>query len=506
MEKRIVDQEITLIPYYPNPEVALAWYQDPDVCMQVDHIDHVYTPELLNNMYTYLSTHGACYYIEYRGTLVGDVSLRDNEEISIVVCKEYQNLHIGRRCIVDMLALAREKGLKEVKANIYAFNTQSQKAFEAVGFRKVSDEWYSCPIQTMNQDELITNEHFPKDKKAPARTELELILQGYGIQKAETIKLIDSTRDADDIRLNYIIDKKYVLRFCCDSAMTEARLQALVRLIHRYHAVGIQCPAFICHPDGKYLHYWSTFRYYLSEYVDLAIASDVYLEDERSLNNAVTDSVAQFAEKYRNVDLSDTFGMYSLFDLSPFDREAGMDEKEENFRCLMQCLRELNQNHLADRLQSRYDEIRSKIKGVYQELPRCVFQGDENFSNVLLNADGSFAGFIDFNLAGTEVIVNQLANLAGFDYEEEQTVPQGADRRLQNALSFYRHNAGRLLQIYHATVQEQQAMVWYAWIVMVCQWPTLCWFRKTLKEDAMRDEILALLSLIADLPENALYI
>ncbi len=50
MEKRIIDREITLIPYYPNPDVALPWYQDLDVCKQVDNIDYTYTPELLNRM------------------------------------------------------------------------------------------------------------------------------------------------------------------------------------------------------------------------------------------------------------------------------------------------------------------------------------------------------------------------------------------------------------------------------------------------------------------------
>ena len=142
MKERIVDREISLIPYYPNSGVALVWYQDLDVCRQVDNIDHVYTLDRLNNMYTYLSTHGECYYIRYRDELVGDVSLRDNGEVSIVVCKEYQNRHIGRRCIADMLALAKEKGLKEVKANIYAFNTQSQRMFESMGFQRISEEWY----------------------------------------------------------------------------------------------------------------------------------------------------------------------------------------------------------------------------------------------------------------------------------------------------------------------------------------------------------------------------
>ena len=143
MEKRVIDQEITLVPYYPCPDITLEWYQDPDVCKQVDNIDYVYTPDLLERMYTYLSEHGDCYYIQYQGKLVGDVTLRENAEISIVVCKEYQNLHIGRRCVIDMLKLAREKGLREVKANIYAFNTQSRKMFESVGFQQVSEEWYA---------------------------------------------------------------------------------------------------------------------------------------------------------------------------------------------------------------------------------------------------------------------------------------------------------------------------------------------------------------------------
>ena len=73
---------------------------------------------------------------------MGDVSLRDNAEVAIVICKEYQNRHIGRRCVLDMLALAREKGMKTVKANIYSFNKQNQMMFQSVGFEKTAEEWY----------------------------------------------------------------------------------------------------------------------------------------------------------------------------------------------------------------------------------------------------------------------------------------------------------------------------------------------------------------------------
>lgn len=143
MEAVTVDNEITLIPYYPCYEESFAWYQDLDVCKQVDNIDHVYSMELLRGMYTYLSTHGDCYYIQFHGKLVGDVTLRDNNEVCIVVCKEYQNRHIGRRCIQSMLDLARTKGIDEVKANIYSFNTQSRKMFESIGFVQTAEEWYT---------------------------------------------------------------------------------------------------------------------------------------------------------------------------------------------------------------------------------------------------------------------------------------------------------------------------------------------------------------------------
>ena len=73
---------------------------------------------------------------------MGDVTLRHNGEVCIVVSKDYQNRHIGRRCVLEMIKLAGEKGMERVKANIYPFNTQSQRMFLSVGFKKIDTEWY----------------------------------------------------------------------------------------------------------------------------------------------------------------------------------------------------------------------------------------------------------------------------------------------------------------------------------------------------------------------------
>lgn len=72
--------------------------------------------------------------------------MRDNGKIAIVVCKEYQNRHIGRRCVLDMLKLAKEKEMSKVKANIYSFNKQSQTMFQSIGFVKTEEEWYEYII------------------------------------------------------------------------------------------------------------------------------------------------------------------------------------------------------------------------------------------------------------------------------------------------------------------------------------------------------------------------
>jgi len=133
---RIVDDQITLIPYYRNDDISLLWYQDSEVCKQVDNTDQIYNLTKLHKMY----------YIQYEEVLVGDVTLLDNSELSIVISKEYQNLQIGRRCVSEMIHLAKEQKMLKVSVQIYPFNTQSQRMFLALGFQKVDEEWYEYKL------------------------------------------------------------------------------------------------------------------------------------------------------------------------------------------------------------------------------------------------------------------------------------------------------------------------------------------------------------------------
>ncbi len=137
---RIVDREIAWIPYYPYEEVTLPWYRDAKLVKQVDNQEELYTSEKLQRMYDYLDANGNLWYIVRRGRIVGDISLRDSGEIAIVIDPDYQNRHIGRRCVTELLQVAREKGMEQVKAEIYDFNAQSRKMFLAAGFVHSGEE------------------------------------------------------------------------------------------------------------------------------------------------------------------------------------------------------------------------------------------------------------------------------------------------------------------------------------------------------------------------------
>ncbi len=142
--------------------------------------------------------------------------------------------------------------------------------------------------------------------------------------------------------------------------MEEARLGGLHRLLGRYSALGILCLKFLTDADGRFLHPWKELQCYLSEYADFAIASDEEISNEDRLICEVQASLARFAHTCRNVDLSDTMGMYSLFDLSPFDIPNGIDEKEDNFNHLIALLREEKEEAIADALTARHSLVRAE--------------------------------------------------------------------------------------------------------------------------------------------------
>ena len=354
--------------------------------------------------------------------------------------------------------------------------------------------------------ELNTTRDCSKALAHPGWDELLSLLSLYGVDGMAEVGLVDTSFDAADIRWNYIVDKRYVLRLTNAPGMTEARLWGMNRLIARYGEFGLRCPAFLPGTDGRFFHGWGPLKAYLSEYVDLPTADEVDLSpaEKGALRRSVILSLSRFMERYRDVDLISTMSMYSLFDLCPYDAVQGVDEKQENLNDLCAALRRVGEDALAQRLEAKNEAVRTRLQAVYKSLPRCVTQGDEGYANVLLDGERRFVGLIDFNLAGTDVCVNLIANNAVLDLDGLDDKPLDPDETLDRIVDGYRQNAAMLLEVYHATETERAALADYAWIALVSQYPNASACIKRLEQDAARPSTLALLARFADMDVNRL--
>lgn len=132
-----VDEDISLRKIDGPWDFALDWYQDPETIWLVDGARMPYTPEKIQRMYSYLENAGELYFIEYQGRLVGDVTFWQEDMPIVIGDKTVRGREIGRRVIAALVQRGRELGFEKLMVEeIYSYNTVSQRAFEAAGFRR----------------------------------------------------------------------------------------------------------------------------------------------------------------------------------------------------------------------------------------------------------------------------------------------------------------------------------------------------------------------------------
>lgn len=315
----------------------------------------------------------------------------------------------------------------------------------------------------------------------------------FGADSVQTVEFTDSSHGDSDIRHNYLIDRKYVLRINSAPVMTDGRLEELNRLIERYREFGMHAPKFLKAKDGRFIVERDGNICYLSEYLDETVADDVKAECLEELRTQRRIFIARFAEKYRNVDLTDTVSMYSIFDLSPYDKLDGLeiDEKQDSFVFLHQSF--------GKGIFSRFLKIRRELKSFYKELPRCVFQGDENFSNLCVDENRRISGLFDFNMSGTEVIANYLANAAmNFFYTDEIMQSRSADEIYLMLTKAYAENTELIRKYYNFTPQEFRAYRLYSKIAMYSAYWNTSAFSEYLAQEQCAEKVVRLLWKIAE--------
>ena len=329
------------------------------------------------------------------------------------------------------------------------------------------------------------------------------LLSKFQIRHAEKVEFVDSSQGEDDIRHNYIIDKKYVLRLNSAKVMTAERLAELNILIERYRSFGMKAPLFLKAENGSFVVELDGKNCYLSEHLDLPLAEDVKFRCREDLIRQRLVFISRFAQTFKNVDLVETVSMFSIFDLAPYDKLSGLDidEKQENLNQLVADLTQAGYVELAQKVNAKNEELRRQLKPIYKELPRCVFQGDENFSNLCVDENDQIVGLFDFNMSGTEVIANYLANnafMGHFCYEDEILDRHTPKEVLQSLLDAFRRSTALIREHYSFTDQEYSAYLNYGKIAMISAYWNTSTFVEYLKQEKYKEKIAAIIALILD--------
>ena len=253
------------------------------------------------------------------------------------------------------------------------------------------------------------------------------LLRLFGADFVQTVEFTDSSHGDSDIRHNYLIDRKYVLRINSAPVMTDRRLEELNRLIERYREFGMHAPKFLKAKDGRFI------------------------------------------------------------------------VEQDNFNHLTADLQKAGEYALAERLAQENERIRRELKSFYKELPRCVFQGDENFSNLCVDENRRISGLFDFNMSGTEVIANYLANAAlNFFYTDEIMQSRSADEIYRMLTKAYAESTELIRKYYNFTPQEFRAYRLYSKIAMYSAYWNTSAFSEYLAQEQCAEKVVRLLWKIAE--------
>lgn len=319
------------------------------------------------------------------------------------------------------------------------------------------------------------------------------ILKQYSITLKSINTLIDSSHGEEDLRIHVIINNEYVLKINTAHIISETFLRGINQLVKKYKSIDVWCPTIIENKNGNVL----TSIIYESKkylcYIEEKAPYSFYKEkDIYTFKKYMLPHVGKLAHQYSNQDLVKHYSMWSIIDLPSMCN--GIDEKQENLNELLDVLKNNGFIELSSELSRMNLLVREKIKEKYALLPRCVYQGDLNTSNILINDKNEFVGLIDFNMYGTEVNINNFINESMY-YLQLEDFELSIFEIYEKAEKIFIDLCGSILKEYALNELEKQLFPYYKFITIISFYPNVQLWIKLLNENTHVHKVLELLKL-----------
>lgn len=431
------------------------------------------------------------------GVYVGDIwcyCIDPNEEPNAMLSycvfeKEYWQQGVASQAVKLFLEEIIERfSLETIGAFTYASNEASIRVLEKNGFQKLEEF----------EEDGVLSAYFQRKCVTVSEDAIKCICEKYDIQDVHIGCFFDTSHGEDDLRYNYVINQKYVLKINSADMVTEAFLEGVNQLVENYRSIGVWCPKVLESKDGKLLYQFAqedrNYSCYIEEYALYKIAGNKV--DFYGLKAEMLEHVGKLAAKYTGKNLAENYSMWSIIDLAPLDEDV--DEKQDNLNALVEALETHGYEVLAKKVKTYNAEWRGHVKEHFTELPRCVYQGDLNPSNILVDDENHFAGMIDFNMYGTEVNINCFLNECMYYLREVDFEELSAGEIFEKMNSMQTQLMAAILKHYTLNDVEEKVYTDYKKIIDLCFYPNVMLWIDLLEKKKYEDKVIRLIELICE--------
>ena len=242
----------------------------------------------------------------------------------------------------------------------------------------------------------------------------------YNSSDFQVVKEINSRNDDDDKRFVFLIkyadDQELAIKVCRNDFTTHERVYGWQKLCEAYLKSGFYCPKIVNSIHGRaseaIISNDEEFIVYAEEMKKYRTCDELQTKlDFETIKPSVIESIGKIAQTTR--DLLPFPSVFSIYDT--FDASDTVDENYENADNFCKTVREHFKEYAeyADCIWLLFLEKRKAFEPIYHLLPKASFQSDLNDTNILVDDDNRFVGYIDFNLSGTMpvlsyIIINQV--------------------------------------------------------------------------------------------------
>ena len=171
--------------------------------------------------------------------------------------------------------------------------------------------------------------------------------------------------------------------------------------------------------------------------------------------------------------------------------------QQENMNALVEALQKHGYDAEAEEVIRVNIACRDHIMKYFDLLPRCVYQGDLNRSNILIDKNKHFTGIIDFNMYGTEVNVNCFLNESMYYLDEQDFETMTATELFERMNEVQKKLLIPIFKYYILNEVEKKVYRDYKKIIDLCFYPNVMLWIYLIENHKYEDKVIQLIRFLA---------